>query len=81
MVFAKPIAAKEIAGRRYAEGFVDYTYEPKETTRYEFITDNKAVYKEGKILVNLKNKTTGKVEAVELVPIGRRYYGRRGFSW
>ena len=79
LVFAKPIAAKEIAGRKYAEGFVDYTYEPKETTRYEFITDNKAVYKEGKILVNLKNKTTGKVEAVELVPIGKTILRQAGF--
>jgi hypothetical protein len=79
LVFANPIEATEVAGRKYAKDFVDYTYEPKDATRYEFINDNKAEYRDGKILLNLRNKTTGRVKPIELIPIGKTILRQAGF--
>ena len=70
LLFAKPISALELKGRVYAPGFEDLMYAPKDTNRYEFIKDHKASYKDGKIIVNLKNITTNKTEKVELIPFG-----------
>lgn len=71
LIFARPIAAKEIEGRKYAEGFVDLMYKSLDDRKYEFIADHKATYDNGEISVNLKNKKTNKVESVKLVPLSK----------
>ena len=71
LVFATPFAGVEQKGRIYAEGFEDRMYFPKNMTSYEFQERNEANYSEGKIHVLLKNKVTGKVEKVELIPVAK----------
>lgn len=71
LVYAKPITAIGNTGRTYAPGFVDLTYSPADTTRYEFIPNHDAHFKDGKISLNLKNRDTHKIENLELIPIGK----------
>jgi uncharacterized protein len=71
LVFAKPIAAKEISGKVYAEQFSDYNYEPLSTEKYNFAKDKKATYKNGIIHSELVNTKTKKLEKVTLIPIGK----------
>ena len=71
LIYAKPIAAKEQMGKSYASGFEDLTYSPIDSSRYEFIQNHQARFEVGKISVNLKNKTTQKVEKLKLIPVGK----------
>jgi uncharacterized protein len=71
LIYAKPIMATEQKGKIYAPGFEDLTYSPSDSSRYEFIQNHQARFQDGKISVNLKNKTTQKTEKLELIPIGK----------
>jgi DUF1680 family protein len=71
LIYAKPIAATEQKGKIYAPGFEDLTYSPLDSIRYEFIQNHQARFRDGKISVNLKNKTTQKTEKLELIPVGK----------
>ncbi len=71
LLFAKPIASKEIAGKVYADGFLDYNYEPIALTKYSFVKDKKATYKNGIIVTELHNEVTNKIEKVDLIPMGK----------
>ncbi len=71
LIFAWPIASDEQKGREYAPGFDDLMYAPKVATRYGFIKQHQAKFKDGKIIVNLKNLATQKIEKVELIPFGK----------
>ena len=71
LLFAKPIASKEIAGKVYADGFLDYNYEPIALTKYSFVKDKKPTYKNGIIVTELHNEVTNKIEKVDLIPMGK----------
>jgi len=71
LIYAKPIGAIEHTGKVYASGFFDLTYSPTDSGRYGFIANHRASFKDGKISVNLKNKTTQKPEKLELIPLGK----------
>lgn len=71
LVFARSIPAKEIQGRVYAKGFTDLMYAPVDTIRYEYINDNKAQYRNGNIIAELKNRDTQETEKVSLIPFGK----------
>ncbi len=46
-------------------------YAPKEKVHYGFIDDHQARFINGKILLQLRNETTNKIEKTELVPFGK----------
>ena len=71
LIFAKPIAAKEVNGKVYKAGFEDKMYAPLNNTHFEFIAGSKPVYKDGTIKVTLKNSVTKQPEAGLLIPFGR----------
>lgn len=68
LVYAKAIAAVELEGRSYAPGFNDWTYTPTDTTRYEFIPRHEVQRDNNTLIVSLKNRTTGKIEKIQLIP-------------
>ncbi len=68
-VFARPIIAREIIGRKYLEGFEDIYYEPLDNTEYAYVKTHRAHYENGKITAFLNNLTNGNTEQVELVPL------------
>ena len=70
LLYALPIEAREIKGRRYAPAFEDIEYEPVSTARYAADPGAPATYREGRIETSLINQATGKAEGVSLVPIG-----------
>ncbi len=70
LLYALPIQAKEIAGKNYISNLTDFTYEPVSPVKYSFKEGVRANYKNGKILTKLINQNTGKLERVELVPLG-----------
>ncbi len=71
LLYASPINAKEITGKTYMENFIDFTYEPTSPERYSFKEGVKTKYEKGKIQTKLINQNTGKLEKVELIPIGK----------
>jgi hypothetical protein len=71
LIYAKAIAATAQKGKIYAPGFEDLTYSPMDSSRFEFFQNHKAIFQEGKISVNLKNKVTQKTEKLELIPVGK----------
>ncbi|MBK7212750.1 MAG: glycoside hydrolase family 127 protein [Bacteroidales bacterium] len=79
MVFARPIEATEHKGRIYAAGFEDLTYSPLDSNRYEFIQNHNARYHKGKIKLNLRNKSTQKIEKLELIPLGKTILRQTSF--
>ena len=79
LIYARPIAAKELKGKIYASGFVDLTYSPLDSCRYEFIRNHQARFRDGKIIVHLKNKTTQKTEKLELIPLAKSILRQASF--
>ncbi|MEI6899659.1 MAG: beta-L-arabinofuranosidase domain-containing protein, partial [Bacteroidota bacterium] len=79
LVYARPINSTPQIGKEYAPGFNDWNYSSTDSVKYQFIDDHQAVYHDGKITVSLKNKTTGKIERVELVPFGKTILRQVGF--
>lgn len=78
--YAYPIKSEEIKGREYAPGYADYYYKAKEKAGiYRYLDDNRAVYEKGKIVVRLGNVNTGKIESVELVPLGKTVLRQAAF--
>lgn len=71
LLYALPINAKEIAGKTYTSKFIDFIYKPISLTKYLFKKGEMAKYSEGKIMTELINQGTGKLEKVELIPIGK----------
>ena len=71
LFFAKPIAAMEQKGKVYALNFEDRMYAPKEKVHYGFIVDHQAKFVNGKILLQLKNENTNKIEKIELIPLSK----------
>ncbi len=79
LVFACPIDAVIKNGRSYSPGFDDLLYSPRDSTRYGFIQEHNARFRDGKIVVNLKNNRTKKVEKVELIPLGKTILRQAAF--
>ena len=71
LFFAKPIAAMEQKGKVYAPNFEDRKYAPTEKVHYAFIVDHQAKFVNGKILLQLKNENTNKIEKIELIPLSK----------
>jgi len=77
--FANPISAKEQKGKLYAPGFVDLTYSPIDSSRYEFIENHQAKFHNGKINVHLKSKATQEIENLELIPVAKTILRQASF--
>lgn len=71
LLYALPIEAKEMAGKKYATNFVDFTYEPLTKTSYTYIKNKKLKYHNGIIETHLLNQNTNQLEIVNLVPMGK----------
>ncbi len=71
LIYAKPIGSIEHTGKVYASGFIDLTYSPTDSGKYGFIANHRDSFKDGKISVKLKNKTTQKSKHLELIPLGK----------
>ena len=71
LIFAKPIEAKEIIGKTYADGFSDFNYQPVSSNKYLFEKTASATYKNGIINTELINQETNKIERVQLIPLGK----------
>ncbi len=80
LIYARPIAATEQKGKIYAPGFEDFTYSPTDSNRYEFIRNHQARFYDGRIVVNLKNKTSQKTEKLELIPLGKTILRQASFK-
>ena len=70
LVYAMPIKARAQMGRVYLPGFEDWMYTPVSKTHYDYVQNNAAHYSNGKILLQLKNTGTKKIEKTTLVPFG-----------
>jgi len=79
LLYAIPINSLEIAGKNYYANFTDFTYEPVSPVKYLFKEGVKANYKNGKIQTKLINQNTGKLEKVELLPIGKTILRQASF--
>jgi DUF1680 family protein len=79
LLYALPINSLEIAGKNYNANFTDFTYEPVSPVKYLFKEGVKANYKNGKILTKLINQNTGKLEKIELLPIGKTILRQASF--
>lgn len=71
LFYANSIPAESKITKSYAPDFDDLNYKPLSNIKYNFIKNNAASFKNGKIQVNLKNETTNKVDKLELVPFGK----------
>lgn len=71
LLFALPIKAKEIEGKKYITNFIDFTYEPMSTTKYSYKSNEIVKYNDGLIETKLINRDTNRIEKVKLVPIGK----------
>lgn len=71
LFYAKPIEAIEEKGKSYFKNFDDLFYKPINNNHFEYIKDNQAVFNEGKITIQAKNKTTNKTESITLIPFGK----------
>lgn len=71
LLFALPIPAYEIIGKSYNINLSDYTYEPVSFSKYSFKTGVKNTFQNGKIQTKLINQSTGELEKVELIPMGK----------
>jgi DUF1680 family protein len=71
LLYALPIEAKEIIGKKYNDDFCDLTYEPLSKTKLTFKNLQKTKYNNGKIETKLINQKSKKLEKVELIPIGK----------
>lgn len=79
LIFARPIPAVESKGRKYTDEYIDLLYKTTDDNRYEFIDANEAVYQNREILVKLKNKASGKIEQVSLIPLSRTILRQAAF--
>jgi DUF1680 family protein len=79
LYFALPIEAIEIKGKSYLEHFTDLMYTPKSNNRYQYIKDNKAIYKEGKLILRAKNGNTNQIESITLIPFGKTILRQASF--
>lgn len=80
LLYAKPIEAKEIAGRLYANRFSDFTYQPVSLSKFSYKDGVKTRFVKGKIITKLFNPKTNKSEKVELVPFGKTILRQTTFS-
>lgn len=46
-------------------------YKPKDNNRFQFILNNQAIFSDGKITINAKNRTTNLIETITLIPFGK----------
>ncbi|MFN8354896.1 MAG: glycoside hydrolase family 127 protein [Spirosomataceae bacterium] len=71
LMYAHVIQALEEKGRKYAEGFEDTMYKPVVNEQFEFVEQHQATYYKGTITVNLKHKSSRKIEKLTLIPVGK----------
>jgi uncharacterized protein len=68
LFYAKSIAAIEQKGKYYSPDFVDFVYKPMNNTRYKYIDNHNAKFKNGQLHLNAKNLTTNQMEEITLIP-------------
>lgn len=71
LIYANALEATEIKGKEYANGFADFTYQPKKLTKFRCSKKTKVHYRDGFIIATLINLDTNKKEKVKLIPMGK----------
>jgi DUF1680 family protein len=71
LFYAKPIEAIERKGKTYFTNFNDRMYKPINNDRFEFIQNNAATFRNGKISLKARNTTTNNIETITLIPFGK----------
>ncbi len=71
LIYAKPIESIEQKGKTYLENFDDLMYQPKDSSRYEFIQNHQAIFDGTEMIIKAKNKSTGQIENIKLIPFGK----------
>ncbi|MFT4095145.1 MAG: glycoside hydrolase family 127 protein [Niabella sp.] len=71
LVYAHSLEANEMTGKKYAPGFQDYLYTGKNKARYSYVADNKAVFNNDIIFLQLKNENTNQTEPIRLIPVSK----------
>lgn len=79
LIYAHPIPAVEKDGHKYSNEFTDRFYKPENLVLYDYINENKAEFKDDKILVLLKNRTSSTIDPVTLVPLAKTILRQAAF--
>lgn len=80
LVYAHPIPALPAIGRVYTPQFKDYLYTPRSQKEYKYIDDNGAFYTRGNLQVRVREKDTGALETITLIPIGNTILRQAAFN-
>jgi DUF1680 family protein len=64
LFYAKPITAIEKKGKTYFNNFMDLTYKPIDTNRFQFIEDHQASFSNGQLIIKAKNINTHQIENI-----------------
>jgi DUF1680 family protein len=71
LFYAKPITAIEKKGKTYFNNFMDLTYKPIDTNRFQFIEDHQASFSNGQLIIKAKNINTHQIENITLIPFSK----------
>ncbi len=71
LFYAKPIKAIEQSGKTYFNNFMDFTYKPIDTNRFQFIEDHQASFSNGQLIIKAKNINTHQIENITLIPFSK----------
>ncbi len=71
LFYAKPIIAIEKKGKTYFNNFMDLTYKPIDTNRFQFIEDHQASFSNGQLIIKAKNINTHQIENITLIPFSK----------
>jgi uncharacterized protein len=71
LFYAKPIKAIEQSGKTYFNNFMDFTYKPIDTNRFQFIEDHQASFRNGQLIIKAKNINTHQIENITLIPFSK----------
>ena len=71
LLYAYPIPFNELKGRIYSPTLCDYFYIAKAKKDFTMIKDQKPSFKNGKIQIQMLDKTSNNKENIELIPFGK----------
>ncbi|MHA8067373.1 beta-L-arabinofuranosidase domain-containing protein [Aquirufa sp. ROCK2-A2] len=79
LFYAKPIDAIEQKGKTYVSHFTDIMYQPKAFSRFEWVAENQATFRDGQIILKAKNQSNKQVEKITLIPFGKTILRQASF--
>ena len=71
LLYAYPIPFTEMKGRIYSPTLSDYYYKAKSKKELKMADNQKSKMKDGKIIIQMFDKTTNQKENIELIPFGK----------